>query len=125
MKVPEQYLPVMPYLVVTDAASLLDFAKKVFNAKEQLIVPMEEDSNKIMHGEIRIGDAVIMFADSNNMWGPKPAGMYLCVDDVDSLYKAGIENGAKSLQVPEQRPYGYSASFEDDFGNQWFLVKHD
>lgn len=113
----------MPYLVVTNAAALLDFAKKVFNAKEQLIVPAEE-SNKIMHGEIRIGDAVIMFADSTNMWGPKPAGMYLCVDDVDSLYKAGIENGASPLQAPEERPYGYSAGFEDAFGNQWFLVKH-
>ena len=122
MKVPEQYLPVMPYLVVNNAALLLEFVKKVFNAKEQLLVPA--DGNKIMHGEFRIGEAVIMFADSGNMWGPRPASMYLCVDDVDSLYKAGIENGAKSLQIPEQREYGYSAGFEDDFGNQWFLVKH-
>ncbi len=48
MKIPGQYLPVMPYLIVKDAKKFMDFVKEVFNATEQLVAPA--DDGKIMHG---------------------------------------------------------------------------
>lgn len=121
MKIPQQYLPVVPYLVLNDSKGFLDFAKKVFDAKEQHMSNYE--NGDVMHGEIRIFDAVVMFSQANENWGNKPAGMFLYVEDVDKTYDAGLRQNAISLMVPEKKDYGYTAGFEDPFGNQWWLVE--
>lgn len=124
MKIPSNYLPVMPYLIMDKSAQFLEYAKKVFGAKEQMIVPDESDpSRSIMHGEIRIHDAVIMFAQSTDTWKQKSAGMFIYVENADNVYNAGIEQGGTSLQKPEKKEYGYSGGFEDPFGNQWWIVQ--
>lgn len=123
MKIPAGYLPVMPYLILKDARAFLDFSKKVFNAAEQLIVPRGEGSDIIMHGEIRVHDAVIMFAESTDEWNSKTAGMFLYVADVDSVYNKALEAGSKSLMEPVQQDYGYTAGFNDPFGNQWWIAQ--
>ena len=122
MNIPSQYLPVMPYLILDNATEFLAYAKKVFHANEQMIVPGEGERS-IMHGEIRIGNAVIMFAQSNENWKQKSAGMFLFVENLDRIYNAGIEQGGTSLQKPEKKEYGYSAGFEDPFGNQWWITE--
>lgn len=120
MKIPETYLPVMPYLILDKATAFLDFAKNVFGAKEQLIIP-GEDGRSIMHGEIKIHDAVIMFANSTEVWKQKTSGMFIFVDNLDTVYMKALEGGATSLQQPEKKEYGYTAGFEDPFGNQWWI----
>jgi PhnB protein len=122
MKIPGQYLPLMPYLIVRDAQAFLEFSKKVFGATEQMIVP-GEDGRKIMHGEIRIHDAVIMFSGANNTWPEKTAGMFVYVDDVDKVYADALEHGGKSLMAQTTQEYGYTAGFEDPFGNHWWIVQ--
>lgn len=124
MNIPPNYLPVMPYLILDKAPEFLEYAKKVFGAQEQLIVPGEEERS-IMHGEIKIHSAVIMFAQSNPQWKEKSAGMFLFVENVDRVYNAGIEQGGTSLQKPNQQDYGYTAGFEDPFGNQWWINQSD
>jgi PhnB protein len=47
--------------------------KEVFDATQQVLVPREEGI--IMHGELRIADAVIMFADVTGEFTAKPAGI--------------------------------------------------
>lgn len=121
MKIPKQYLPVMPYLILQDAGKFADFAKYVFGATEQLIVPAE--GGKVMHGELRIFDAVIMFADAGGNWKEKTAAMYIYVTDVRKVYEAALENGARSLEQPQKKDYGFSAGFEDPHGNHWFIVE--
>jgi len=121
MKIPEQYLPIMPYLIVKNAKQFMDFAKEVFEATEQLITPAGND--KIMHGELKIHDAVIMFADASDTWKEKTSAMYIYVTDADKTYHSAINKGAKNLQSPEKKGYGYTAGFEDPFGNQWYVVE--
>ena len=122
MKIPENYLPVMPYLILDDATSFLNYAKKVFNATEQMIV-LGEDGRSIVHAEIKINDAVIMFAGSSDKWQQKPAGMFIFVEDTNKTYNAGIEQGGTSLLEPAQQEYGYGAGFEDPYGNQWWITQ--
>jgi PhnB protein len=122
MKVPDYYLPVMPYLILKDSAAFLEYAKRVFGATEHMIVP-GEDGRSIMHGEIGIGKATIMFANANEQWQEKPAGMFIYVSDVDKVYNAGVEQGGTSLGKPTQKEYGYSGGFEDPFGNQWWVAQ--
>ena len=124
MNIPENYLPVMPYLIMDRASDFLVYEKKVFGATEQIIVLVENDPARgIMHGEIKIHDAVVMFANSTPQWKEKTAGMFLFVDDVNRVYNAAIEQGGTSLQAPEKKEYGYSAGFEDPFGNQWWITQ--
>jgi PhnB protein len=122
MNIPQQYLPVMPYIIMDDAVAFLEFTKKVFGATEQLIVPGEGE-RAIMHGEIRIGGAVVMFAGGSGQWPQKTSGMFIYIEDADKVYAAALENGATSLMPPTQQDYGYSGGFEDPFGNQWWICQ--
>ena len=122
MKIPSEYLPVMPYLILKDSKGFLKFVKEIFNATEQMIVPAE-DGMSIMHGEIKIFDAVIMFAHVNEKWHEKTAGIYIYLEDINHVYSNAISKGSKSLMLRERMEYGYTAGFEDPFGNQWWIVE--
>ena len=121
MNIPKHYLPIMPYLIITNAKAFAGFAEKVFGAKVDLIIDRTE--TLIMHGELRIGDAVIMFADATEQFKERPAGMWIYVIGVDEIYAKGLAHGATSLMPPVQRPYGYTGGFQDAWGNQWWIVE--
>ena len=121
MNIPKHYLPIMPYLIITNAKAFAGFAEKVFGAKVDLIIDRTE--TLIMHGELRIGDAVIMFADATEQFKERPAGMFIYVEGVDAVYARALANGAKSLTPPAKQEYGYTGGFEDGWGNQWWIVE--
>jgi PhnB protein len=123
MQIPDYYLPIMPYLIVEKAYDFIEFVEKVFKGKNRLIVPREE--GVIMHGEMTIGKAAIMFCDATETYKPRAAGMFILIENVDEVYARGLANGAISLQEPADRNYGRSAGFQDAFGNQWWLTKPD
>lgn len=122
MKIPSEYLPVMPYIITENATAFLEFTKNVFGATEQMIVP-GEGQRSIMHGEIRIFDAVVMFADKPENFETRACGMFIYVYDVDGIYQSAIKHKAKILMGPTTQEYGYTAGFEDPFGNQWWIVE--
>ena len=123
MKIPVQYNRLMPYLIVPEAYKFIEFTKNIFGATEQTIVPRTGSENVIMHGEVRIGDAVVMFADVTEQFASKPAGMLIYVENVDETHKKAIAWGASSLMEPGQQPYGYTSGFHDPFGNDWWIVQ--
>jgi PhnB protein len=118
MKIPSQYNRLMPYMIIPDAARFVGFMKEVFGAEEQIIVPRSE--GVIMHGELRIGDAVIMFADVTPEFSARPAGVFIYVEDVQQTYNNAIAAGAISVMEPAQQPYGFTCGFKDAFGNDWW-----
>ncbi len=121
MRLPAQHLPVMPYLIVRDAWAFLQFAKDVLSATDQFIA--ETDDGQVMHGEMRVHDAVIMFAEATNQWPKKSAAMYLYVDNVDAVHARALQKEATELEPPTKKEYGYTSSFEDRHGNLWFIVQ--
>ena len=120
MKIPPPYLPVMPYLILNDSNGFFEFSKSVFGATPLMIHRGEKEL--IVHGEIKIGDAVIMFAQASENWANKSAGMFLYVENVDVVYDLALRLNAISLMPPEKKDYGYTAGFEDPFGNHWWIV---
>ena len=118
MQIPSHYNRVMPYMIIPKAYAFIDFMKNVFGATEQVIVPRSEGI--IMHGELRIGDAVIMFADVTDDFSPRSAGLFIYVEDTDEVYKKAMAAGAVSMMAPVQQPYGYTCGFKDAFGNDWW-----
>lgn len=119
MKIPAQYLPVMPYLIVKDAYSFLQFAKDIFGATQQYLAPRSE--GVIMHAELRIEEAVIMFADATDTYKEFPAGIFLYLSDADKIHERVVAAGLPILQPLEDRDYGRGFGFADNFGNNWWV----
>ena len=120
MKAPDYYKPIMPYLVVKDADKFIDFLKEVFDADIKLVVPRENGT--IMHAEVVIDKGTIMLSSANDEYLPFPAGMFIFSPRAIAFYDKAVANGAKSIQEPDERDYGFSAGFEDDWGNVWWLT---
>src|SRR5579864_2177547 len=116
--IPKGFHAVTPYLVVSDAKAVLEFAKKAFGAVE-----MEKHTmgSRIMHVQFKIGDSILMMGEP---MGPeqKPlqAGLYLYVKNVDETYKKAVQAGAKSINAPADQFYGdRSGGVIDPAGNIW------
>lgn len=116
--IPAHYQTVMPYLIIKDAAKFLEFMKNVFGAEEGY--KAMRDEHIIMHGEVTVGDSMIMFADATEQFLPRPAGMFIYVPDADTTYKKALDAGAKSIMSPADQPYGRSCGISDPFGNDWW-----
>lgn len=122
MKIPDQYNRLMPYLIVKGTGGFKKFMETVFDATEQLIVPGKDGT--VMHGELRIGDAVIMFAEAGGQFTVMNAGMYIHVDDADITYKKALTAGAHTVegQEPSDKDYGRTCGVTDPFGNTWWIT---
>lgn len=121
-RMPEGFTAITPYPTVPGADRLLAFAKEVFDAEE--IMVMRKPDGTIAHGCLRIGNAMLEFAEGCDEWGPMPAALHVYVEDVDATYKLALSAGAASLRAPEDMFYGErSAAVRDACGNNWYLAR--
>ena len=119
MQLPDGYLPIMPYLIVKDTAKFILFMEDVFNAKLRYSAPRSEGI--IMHGELQIEQAVIMFCDATDDYAPRPAGMFLYVSNADEIFNKAVAKGCPVLAALDDRPYGRGGGFGDEWDNQWWV----
>lgn len=119
VQIPDNY-QVMPYLIVQNASKFIEFMQKVFGAIETY--KTMRDANTIMHGEIMIGGSTIMFADSTDQYSPRPAGLFIYVDNADERYKKALGEGATAVSDLADQPYGRSGGVLDPFGNTWWIT---
>lgn len=121
--VPDGYHTVTPYITVADAGAVLDFVTRAFGAVE--VFRMAGPDGAVRHAEARIGDSMVMIGQARGEWHPRPATLYLYVDDVDATYAQALAAGGRSLRAPENQFYGdRSGGVEDAQGNQWWLATH-
>lgn len=118
--VPPEYNRLMPYLCVPNAFGLLDFLHKVFGTTEQH-KSLREDGT-LMHGEVRIGDSVLMISEATDQWGTQPAAIFIYHSNADEGYRAALDAGASSLMEPADQPYGRSCGVKDPHGNVWWIT---
>ena len=57
-----------------------------------------------MHAEVAIGDSLVMIGQAGGQWTPRPAALYLWIDDVDATYARALAAGARSESEPEDKP---------------------
>ncbi len=118
--VPEGFHTVTPYLLVRDAAALIDFVKKAFDAREVFRQTMDEG---LLHAHLQIGDSIVMIGDAPERAQPTPCMLYLYVKDADAAYKKAVAAGAVTVSAPKDEFYGdRSAGVKDAFGNQWWIA---
>jgi PhnB protein len=96
----------------------MNFMIKVFGATEKMKVMRDE--KLVMHAEARIGDSVIMFADATDKFAPRPAALFVYVENADATYNKAIAEGATSVTPMADQEYGRSGGVADPFGNTWW-----
>jgi PhnB protein len=116
----DTYRTVTPYLVVADADAELAFLKAAFGGTEANC--QRNLDNTVMHAEIVIGDSLVMLGHVGGPWMPRPAALYLWVEDVDATYARALQAGARSESEPEDKPYGHrNAGVMDQNGVTWWI----
>lgn len=129
--VPEGYSTLTPSLNLRGARKALAFYQQAFDAVERFVMPDEKGG--VMHGEMQIGDSIVMFCDEDPEWGalsPESAGgcplsLNLYVPDCDALTAQAAAAGAEILKAPSTYPWGErSAMVRDPFGFRWAICTH-
>jgi PhnB protein len=119
-QVKDTYRTVTPYLVVPNADAELAFLKAAFGGTE--IQCHRNQDNTVMHAEVQIGDSLVMLGQAGGQWRPRPAALYLWVEDVDTTYSRALAAGATSESEPEDKPYGHrNAGVVDQSGVTWWI----
>ncbi|PST83203.1 VOC family protein [Pedobacter yulinensis] len=119
--IPEGHHQVLPYLILAEAGKFYHFMQQVFGATERSRV-LREDENTVMHGELQVGDTVIMYANATADWPPQPAGLFIYVDDADAAFQRARDAGGESIMEPQDQSYGRSGGIRDPFGNTWWIT---
>jgi len=129
--IPAAYAAVTPYLIVRDAARVLDFYKKAFDATEVLRLPAP--GGRIGHAEIKIGEGMVMLADESPEMGHKapqtlggtPVSMMFYVKDVYAQFAKAIAAGATVKHPLKDQFYGdRSGTLVDPSGHIWTIATH-
>jgi PhnB protein len=121
--VPEGLQTITPYLVVDDAAKLIEFIKNAFDGKVSFI--SKRDDNKIMHATVSIGTSTIMIGDTMEGMESQTAMLYLYLEDADRVFKKAIDAKATSVREPKTEFYGDRAgAVKDQWGNVWWIATH-
>jgi PhnB protein len=117
---PEGYHSVNPYIVVDDAERLIDFLVEVFGAVEQ--GRSLRPDGRIDHGDIRIGDSLVMLSEASEAYPARPCVHFVYVPDVDATYRAALAAGATSILEPTEQSWGDRVcGFVDPFDNRWWV----
>ena len=119
---PDGYTSVAPYLVVDGARATIDFLKTVFGATE--LRHFKDGNGKVVHGEVRIDDTVVMIADgAPPAWPPVPAHVHIYVEDVDDTYRRALAAGAESVQEPVRKDdEDKRGGVKDAGGTTWWIA---
>ena len=113
---PEGWHTVTPRIVAHDAAGLVEFLRRVFDATG--------DCLEAAPSVIRIGDSQLMISEAGTR-APMTAFLYVYVADVDATHRRAVAAGARTLEEPFDTPYGDRRSMvEDRWGNTWQIATH-
>ena len=128
--IPEGYNAVTPALAFKGADAAIKWYVNVLGAKEKM--RFENPDKTIAHGELTIGDSIIMLSEENPQYNKSPKtlngnSVNLCVyvEDVDAVIQKAVDNGAKLIMPAADQFYGdRSGRFEDPFGYIWVVSTH-
>jgi uncharacterized glyoxalase superfamily protein PhnB len=120
---PEGYTTVAPWVVTDDTGAFLDFVTEVFQGEELARVATEDGS--IGHGEIRIGDTVVLAFDRSADWPVMPSLLRVFVTDADETFSRALAAGARVVTALADSAFGQRGGrIKDPFGNIWWVVAH-
>src|SRR5690242_1720703 len=102
--IPPGFHSVTPYLVVPEAAKVMDFLKRAFGATERYKMPGPDGS--VIHAEMQVGDSIVMLGQAPDEDRRMRSMLYLYVPDVDAVFAQALAAGAISVREPADQFYG-------------------
>ncbi|MEU0737967.1 VOC family protein [Streptomyces sp. NPDC006134] len=118
---PEGYTSVAPWVVTDDTGALLDFITAAFDGEELARVPVEDGT--VGHGEIRVGDTVVLAFDRRPDWPVMPSLLRVYVPDADAAMAAAVAHGAQVITEVADSAWGdRGGRVRDPFGNIWWVM---
>jgi PhnB protein len=117
------------YLIVQGAAKAISWYADVLGLAE--VVRLADAGGKVMHAELRLGQASIMLADefpemgyrSPTSLGGSAVSILLHVPDVDSVFRRALAAGGEELMpVADQFDGDRRGTLKDPFGHVWLLA---
>jgi uncharacterized glyoxalase superfamily protein PhnB len=129
---------VVPMLAYEDGTAALDWLSRAFGFRER--ARYTEDDGTLSHGELEVGDGLIMVAtptpdyqgprrhretcERARKWSEVPwviDGVLVRVDDLDAHFRQAREAGATILTEPEDTGHGRTYRAEDLEGHRWMF----
>ena len=124
--IPDGFHTITSCLTCKDAAKALDFYKKAFGATEIMKMPCQE-TGKIMHAEMKIGDSIFFISDEMPQMGcmSHPTSLWLYVNDCDAAYNKAIAAGATMKSPLMDMFWGdRMGQVTDPYGHIWTFATH-
>ncbi|CRK53562.1 Glyoxalase/bleomycin resistance protein/dioxygenase [Rhodococcus sp. RD6.2] len=120
---PTGYTSVAPWVVTADTGAFLDFVSDVFGGEELARVSTEDGS--IGHGEIRVGDTVVLAFDRRPEWPAMPSLLRVFVPNADEAFAKSLAAGAEVVTELGDSAFGQRGGrIKDPFGNIWWVTSH-
>ncbi|MFJ6572612.1 VOC family protein [Streptomyces sp. NPDC091292] len=120
---PQGYTTVAPWVVTDDTGAFLDFVTEAFGGEELGRVRTED--GLIGHGEIRVGDTVVLAFDRHADWPAMPSLLHVYVADADKTLSLAVAAGARIVTPPADDAFGKRGGrIKDPFGNIWWVTSH-
>ena len=127
-RLPPGYGSVNPFVAVRGpggAAAFIEFAARVFGARETLAAHTVDVDDLLIHAEVRIGDSTVMLCDAKPQWPFTPGLLQVYVDDAVAVVDRARANGAEVITEPTEF-YGDQrlARLLDPWHNVWWLFEY-
>jgi PhnB protein len=120
--IPDGYQTVTPFMNIKGCIEAIDFYKKAFGAEERGI--MKDPKGLVMHGEIKIGNSIIMLSDAMDR-APTTSSHMLYVENCDTWWKRATDAGCKVVMPLQDQFWGDRYGLlEDKWGNRWAIATH-
>lgn len=113
-----------PYFGYNNAAAAIDFLTRAFGFETVVRYDDEDEEGRVMHAELRAGDAMLMLGSTNAQTEcsslPEGTGIYLAVDDPDGHYERAKKAGAQIVWEPHDTEFGTRRyRVRDPEGYEW------
>lgn len=131
---------VVPMISYEDGVAALEWLANAFGFRERTRIC--DPSGRLMHGELEIGDGLIMLASPTpdyegpkrhrehceraRKWSSMPwiiDGVLVLVDEIDAHFERAKASGAVILSEIEEGPPGRRYRAEDPEGHRWFFLE--
>jgi PhnB protein len=120
---PAGYTTVAPWVVTDDTGAFLDFVAAVFEGDALARVVTED--GLVGHGEIRVGDTVVLAFDRRPEWPVMPSLLRIFVPDADAAFARAIAAGSVVVTDLDNNAFGQRGGrIKDPFGNIWWVTCH-
>lgn len=125
--IPAGFEGATPALAFQGAAEAVAWYQRAFGATE--VLRLTSPDGTIAHGEIKIGNALIMLGEEMPPYNKSPktlggttVALNLYFNNVDAAFAQAVEAGAKVVFPLNDQFYGdRSGRIEDPFGYVWIL----